>query len=286
MSFIGVHCSIAGGLHKAIEMGEHLKCHSIQIFTQSNRSWDSAPLSKEQIQLFKDAFQQAQHVKRVVAHNSYLLNLSTDETSLRKKSVKYFVGVMERCEALGIESLITHPGSHLGKGVEAGILATCKSLDEILRVCQGFKTQILLENTAGQGGCIGHDFNELKKIVEGSSHPEKIFFCFDTQHAFAAGYDLRTREHYEGTFASFDALLGIKKIKAFHLNDALKDLNSRVDRHENIGKGFLGKPPFEFLVNDPRFSSIPMCLETNPGDALEFYKKDLKILRSLVGKKN
>jgi len=274
--------SIAGGLYKSIERGDALQCEAIQIFTQSSRTWQVFPLSDETISLFKETFQKAKHVKRVIAHNSYLLNLTTANEVARKKSVKFFIALMEQCESLGIESLVTHPGSHLGAGVDAGIVNTAKSLNEVLSSCSGFNTKVVLENTAGQGDCIGHEFEQLAAIQSKTKQPERIFFCFDTQHAFAAGYDLRTESGYDEVMEHFDRVLDLKRLVAFHLNDALKDFNCHVDRHESIGKGFLGKEAFRPLINDPRFASIPMCLETDPGEDDMGHKKDLKVLRSLI----
>ncbi len=281
MALIGAHMSIAGGLYKALERGDALKCEAIQIFTQSSRTWIIPPLPDSEIRLFREACKKAKHVKRVIAHNSYLLNLSTADSAARKKSVAYFCETMERCEALGIESLITHPGSHLGAGVEAGIRYTSLALDEVLQASVGFKTRVLLENTAGQGDCIGHRFEQLANIVDGTSAPERIGFCFDTQHAFAAGYDLRTPHAYAATFAEWAAVIPLNLIGAFHLNDAMKELGCRVDRHQSIGDGFLGTEAFRPLVNDPRFAHIPMCLETKPGDNDEGYRHDLRLLRLL-----
>ncbi len=281
MGFLGAHMSIAGGLEKAIERGDEVGCESIQIFTQSSRTWKVFPLLDEEIRVFKTALKKAKTVKRVIAHNSYLINLSTDKTEVRKKSVEFFVAMMERCESLGIESLITHPGSHLGAGEDVGLKKTSQSLNEVMKACSGFKTQILLENTAGQGDCVGHSFEQLSQIVEGSKHPEKIFFCFDTQHAFAAGYDLRTEAGYKKTFHDFDKLLSLQKLKAFHLNDALKEMGCRVDRHANLGTGFLGIEAFRPLMNDKRFKDLPMCLETAPGEEMENYRSELASLRLL-----
>ncbi|NQW45238.1 MAG: deoxyribonuclease IV [Deltaproteobacteria bacterium] len=282
MGLLGAHMSIAGGLCKAIERGDDVGCEAIQIFTQSNRTWKTSSVTEEESRAFKTCLKKAKSVKRVIAHNSYLLNLSTDNTEARKKSVDFFIVMMERCEALGIESLITHPGSHLGAGEEIGIKRTSQSLNEVLKVCAGFKTQILLENTAGQGDCVGHTLEHLQKIMLGSKEPENIFFCFDTQHAFAAGYDLRTPEAYKKLFQKFDKLLSLKKLKAFHLNDALKEMGCRVDRHANIGKGFLGVEAFRPLINDSRFKNIPMCLETDPGEEMENYRSELGQLRLLL----
>ncbi len=274
--------SIAGGLYKSIERGDELKCESIQVFVQSSRTWKSEPLSDETIRLFRAALASAKTVKRVVAHNSYLLNISTADAAARKKSVAYFVDILEKCDALGIESLITHPGSHMGAGEAEGLKHTAHSLDEVMKAAPGLKTRILLENTAGQGGCLGHCFEHLREIVDRTSQPERIAFCFDTEHAFAAGYDLRTPEAYEETFRRWDEQLGVANIRAFHVNDAVKDLGCRVDRHANIGTGFLGKEAFRPLVNDQRFMSTPMCLETEPGEENGNWKRELKLLRKLV----
>lgn len=282
MAYLGAHVSIAGGLDCAVERGDRLACEAIQIFVQSSRTWKPAETSPEEVRAFKERLRAASSVRTVVAHNSYLLNLSTVEKSLRKRSVKYFVQVMERCEAFGVEALITHPGSHLGAGETEGIRSTSQSLDEVLESCAGFKTKILLENTAGQGNCIGHRFEHLAQIIEGTSDPERISICLDTQHAFAAGYDLRTQETYAQTMNAFRKVLPLKSICAFHLNDSLKELGCRVDRHENIGKGFLGKQAFKWLLADKNFKKIPMCIETDPGENDKKHSADLKLLRSLL----
>lgn len=281
MGLIGAHVSIAGGLHEAIARGESLRCEAIQLFAQSSRTWATTPATNEQISLFRDARKVAKHVRSVVAHNSYLLNLSTEDKRLRARSVRYFAENWERCEAFGIDAIITHPGSHLGAGVEKGIALTSQSLDEVMRSCAGFRSRLLLENTAGQGDCIGHDLAQLRLIADGCREPERVGFCFDTQHAFAAGYDLRTKETYEQTMAEAERALGRRRICAFHVNDATKDLGCRVDRHANLGKGKIGKAAFGFLVNDERFRDVPMCIETAPGEDDAWHKADLRLLRRL-----
>lgn len=281
MALLGAHVSIAGGMYKAIARGEELGCESIQIFSQPSRTWAMPELTPQEIVDFRAAVKATKTVKQIVAHNSYLLNLSTPDAAVRKQCVEYFVKAMERCEQLEIDCLITHPGSHLGAGEDVGIRSTSIAIDEVLSACKGFRTKLVLENTAGQGGCLGHTFEQLRDIVEGTKNPDAIWFCVDTQHSFAAGYDFRTKEGYDSTMAQFDKLLGLKKIRAFHLNDALKDFGTRVDRHQNIGKGFLGTEAFRPLVNDPRFKSIPMCIETDPGEKNEKHLADLKLLKSL-----
>jgi deoxyribonuclease-4 len=282
MALLGAHVSVAGGLPRAIERGEAMECQAIQLFVQSSRTWKINPLDPDEAAAFRAARKNARHVKSVIAHNSYLLNLSTTNPEQRKKSIDYFIQIMERCEALGIDGVITHPGSHGGAGMEAGIHATADSINEVLKACRGFKTKLILENTAGQGGCVGHDLRHLEDIVTATSQPDDIYFCFDTQHAFAAGYDLRTREGYDATMEEFDRRLSLKRLKAFHLNDALKEFDCRVDRHANIGEGFLGKEAFRPLVNDPRFKDVPMCLETDPGENEAKHRQDLATLRSLL----
>ena len=282
MGRLGAHMSIAGGISKAIERGDELGCDSIQLFMVGSRTWKTVPLTDEDTRAFRGAMASAKRVKNVVAHNSYLLNISSANEEQRKKSIAYFIEMMERCEALGIEGLITHPGSHLGAGEEEGLRLTSDTLDQVLAACPGFSARLLLENTAGQGDCVGHSFEQLEKIVAGTKSPERIAFCFDTEHAFAAGYDLRTPETYETTMADWDKRLGLKNIRAFHLNDAVKELGCRVDRHANIGTGFLGTEAFRPLVNDPRFADTPMCLETAPGDDNENWIRELALLRGLL----
>ena len=281
MALFGAHISIAGGLYKAWERANDLGCEAMQIFPQSSRTWAIPEIVEEEVELFQAERKKFPTVRSVVAHNSYLLNLSTNEEATRKKSVAYFIRTMERCEAFGLDCLITHPGSHLGSGEESGVRKTSESLNEVLKATKGFRTQVTLENTAGQGGCVGHSFRQLKGILDGTSDPDRISFCFDTQHAFAAGYDLRTREAYEATFSEWEKLIGTKKIIAFLLNDALKEFATRVDRHQNIGMGFLGKDPFQFLGQDSRFEKIPMCLETDPGEDCQNYRREIKLLKSL-----
>lgn len=282
MGLLGAHMSVAGGLSLAIERGDELKCEAIQIFVQSNRTWARKKFSNEEIETFRTAARTAKSVKSVVAHNSYLLNLSGPNTELREKSITYFIDVLQDCEALGIEGLITHPGSHQGAGEEEGIRLTIDSLNQVLKATAGVKSKLIIENTAGQGGCVGHSFDHLSEIWHGLKAPERVYFCFDTQHAFAAGYDLRTEEGYEKVFAEFDKKISVNRIVAFHLNDALKEFGCRVDRHQNIGKGFIGKETFRQLVNDPRFAHVPMCLETDPGEENENYRRELRLLRSFI----
>ncbi len=271
--------SIAGGVQNALHAGESVGCEAIQIFTKSSRQWASAPLSEDDIRAFKDT-QEASGIHTVVAHDSYLLNLGAPDTELRKKSITAFVDEMERCEALAIPYLIAHPGAHTGQGERAGLRTIARSLDAIQRRCQGYKVNVALEITAGQGTNLGYRFEQISNIIDSVKMSDRLRVCFDTEHAFAAGYDLRTREGYERTFTEFDEKIGIELLAAFHLNDSKKELDCRVDRHEIIGKGHIGLEPFRLLMNDKRFFGLPMCLETPKGKDLKEDRETLELLRS------
>jgi len=273
--------SIAGGVDKALLEGKKVDCEAIQIFTKSSRQWAAQPYSKEEIQNFLTN-QKETGIVTVIAHDSYLLNLGSPDEGLRKRSVRAFVDEMERCETLSIPYLIAHPGAHVGSGEEEGIKAIGRSLDEIHKACPGFKARIALEITAGQGSNLGYRFEQIRDMIDATKESDRLRVCFDTEHAFAAGYDIRTREGYERTFGEFDEIIGLKRLAAFHLNDSKKEFHSRVDRHEHIGKGHIGVEAFRLLMNDQRFWGIPMCLETPKGPDLKEDRENLTLLRSLT----
>ena len=273
--------SIAGGVSEAFARGKEAGCECIQIFTKSSRQWASKPYTEEEVAAFKRA-QAETGIRIVVAHDSYLLNLGAPDEKLRQRSVGGFIDELERCELLGVPFLIAHPGSHVGSGEEAGIKMIAQSIDEAHKACAGFKVKVALEITAGQGSNLGYKFEQMGQIFDAVKENERLRLCFDTEHAFAAGYDLRTDEGYERTFAELDKHIGLKRLVAFHINDSLKPFNSHVDRHEHIGKGHLGLDPFRRVVNDPRFVGIPMCLETEPGPEMKDIVEDLKSLHKLL----
>lgn len=278
---LGAHMSIAGGAHNALHAGDSVGCEAIQIFTKSSRQWAAKPLSEEDVQTFRDTWK-ASGVHTVVAHDSYLLNLGAPDPALREKSVAAFVDEMERCEALGIPCLIAHPGAHTGAGEQEGLRTISRSLDAVHERCPGFKVRITLEITAGQGSNLGYRFEHIGNIIDSVRQSDRLRVCFDTQHAFAAGYDIRTREGYERTFTEFDEAIGVKLLAAFHLNDSKKELDCRVDRHEIIGQGHLDLEPFRMLMNDERFFGLPMCLETPKSKDLREDRESLALLRSFV----
>jgi deoxyribonuclease IV len=277
---LGAHMSIAGEVGEALIRGKLVGCDCIQIFTKSSRQWASKPLSKEEIEKFKHN-QAETGIATVIAHDSYLVNLGAPDEAMRTKSVNGFIDELHRCEALGVPTLVAHPGAHVGSGIENGIKTIAKSIDEAHAATKGFKVRIALEITAGQGSTLGHTFQEMAQIFDAVVENERLRLCFDTEHAFAAGYDIRTPEGYENTFSELDKLIGIKKLAAFHLNDSIKDFNSRVDRHQHIGKGFIGLGAFRRILNDERFFGLPMCLETPKGDDLKEDVENLATLRSL-----
>jgi len=278
---LGAHMSIAGGVGNAFLEGKKVDCEAIQIFTKSSRQWASKPLAAEEIEQFKINRKET-GIDTIVAHDSYLLNLGSPDTAMRKRSIEAFIDEIQRCEILNVSNLIAHPGSHVGAGELEGIKTIANSLNEVHRACPGYQVKVTLEITAGQGSNLGYRFEQMRNIMDATKENERLRICFDTEHAFAAGYDIRSREGYERTFAEFDEAIGVERIAAFHLNDSKKELNSRVDRHEHIGKGCIGVEGFRLLMNDKRFWGLPMCLETPKDKDLKEDRENLTLLRSLI----
>lgn len=278
---LGAHMSIAGGVDKSLLLGKTVDCDAIQIFTKSSRQWAAKPYTKEEIELF-DLNRKATGIVTVIAHDSYLLNLGSPDSSLRGRSIAAFIDELERCEVLGVSNLVAHPGAHVGAGENEGIKIIVRSLDEVHKACPGYNAKVTLEITAGQGSNVGYRFEQIGNIIDATRESDRLRVCFDTEHAFAAGYDIRTEEGYERTFEEFDREIGIDRLAAFHLNDSKREFNSRVDRHEHIGKGHIGVEAFRLLVNDKRFWGLPMCLETPKGPDLAEDRDNLTLLRSLI----
>jgi len=276
----GAHMSIAGGIHHAFGHGMRAGCRALQIFLKSSNQWKGKALTDEDRRLYAEA-QKVSGIGPVVAHNSYLINLASPDPSLRQKSLAAFVEEMQRANFLGVPCLILHPGSHMGAGQEAGIAKVAEALNCALdRVPP--PVRILLENTAGQGNCLGHRCEELAAILDKVRDAARAGICLDTCHAFAAGYDIRTEEGYRKTMREFDRLIGLERISVFHVNDCKRELGSRVDRHTHIGQGCIGLEAFRCLVNDRRFAKIPKILETPKGPDLKEDMMNLATLRSLV----
>jgi deoxyribonuclease-4 len=287
MPLFGAHKSIAGGLHNAMIAAQELGCQAVQLFTKSCQQWKATDLTNEEIATFRRAFRKS-GVRLAMAHDCYLINLASPLEALYRQSLEAFIVECLRAEQLGLRYLVTHPGSHLDAGEEAGLARVVKALDEVHERCPSYRVQVLLEVTAGQGSNLGHRFEHLAKILSLVKEPKRLGVCLDTCHIFAAGYALSPQREYLATMRAFDQIIGLKRLRAFHLNDSQKPLGSRVDRHAHIGRGCMGLEPFRLLVNDPRFRRHPMVLET-PKEELNGRDMDvvnLKVLRSLVRNKH
>ena len=282
MLLIGAHVSISGGLHKAFPLAADIGCTAMQIFTKNANQWNAKPLQEKEIQQFKAAWA-ASGIRMIVAHDSYLINLASPDGELLEKSRSAMRIEVERCEQLGIPYLVMHPGSHVGSGEEAGLRRVAESFDAIHRQTSGVQAKILVETTAGQGTNLGWQFEQIARIFEQVAQPERLGVCFDTCHTFAAGYDIRTAAAYRQTMAEFDRIIGLARLNAIHLNDSVKPLGCRVDRHEAIGKGHIGLDGFRWLMNDPRLAAIPKILETpKGGDPVASDQDNLSKLRALL----
>lgn len=278
---LGAHMSTAGGVSKAFERGRSIGCQTMQIFTRNQNRWDSKPLAPLEVQQFLDALNEA-NIAPVVSHASYLINLGSPDDALWEKSIAALIDELQRAEALGLLGVVLHPGAHMEQGEEAGIARIAAGLDRGHAATANFKTLTLLENTAGQGTVLGYRCEQLAAIRNLVAEPGRVAVCFDTCHAFAAGYDLRSPEAYAATMAEFDRVIGLSLLKCFHLNDSKKGLGGRIDRHEHIGQGEIGLSGFANILNDPRFASLPMILETPKSDDMHEDVENLAVLRSLI----
>jgi deoxyribonuclease-4 len=285
MPLLGAHQSIAGGYHKAVEEAARFGMDVVQLFTKNNNQWRAKPITPAEIDEFRAALATSS-VRHPCAHTSYLINLASPDDVLWQKSLKAFTIELERAEALGLLGLVMHPGSCVTCTEDEGLARVITALDAAHQSTKGFRTLTLLETTAGQGTNLGHRFEHLARIADNVAAPERVAVCVDTCHIFAAGYPITTKTEYAATMEEFDDVVGLGRICAFHLNDSLRELGSRVDRHARIGTGKLGLAPFRHLLNDPRFSSIPMYLETPKGEenGKSLDAINLRTLRRLVKK--
>jgi deoxyribonuclease-4 len=276
----GAHMSIAGGIHHALERGLQAGCRTIQVFLKNSSQWHAKALTAADKEMFEAAARRT-GIAPVLAHSSYLINLAAPDPALYRKSLAAFVQELERARFLGIPALILHPGAHRGAGEAAGIASVAAALAQALdRVPP--PVSILLETTAGQGTSIGHRFEQLAGILESVGDSERIGICLDTCHIFASGYDIRTKAGYQKTIREFDRLIGVNRIRAFHVNDCLRPLGSRIDRHAHIGQGQIGLEAFRSLVNDRRFAAVPKILETPKGEDMHEDLMNLETLRRLL----
>ncbi|MEJ2105394.1 MAG: deoxyribonuclease IV [Ignavibacteriaceae bacterium] len=278
---LGAHTSIAGGVSKSVELAESLGFTAMQIFTKNNNRWFQKKLDEKEISAFKSKLQKS-NIKFVVAHDSYLINLCATKKTIIEKSLKAFLDELERCELLGISHLNFHPGAHLGSGEEDGIKRIAESLNIAHEKTKNYDVSSMLETTAGQGTTIGYKFEQLRKIIDLVEAKERMTVCIDTAHIFAAGYDIKNPKSFNDVIKDFDETIGLERLKCFHMNDSKKPLGSKVDRHEHIGKGFIGLEGFKNIMNDKRLIKIPKILETPKGKEQLEDLENLKILKSLI----
>lgn len=258
---LGSHLSVAGGLYKALEAADRYGFPAVALFVRSPRQWSAPPLTEEAIRTFRETRKRL-GTQVIVAHASYLINLA-GEKSQRKKGRAAVSEDLRRCAALGIEYLVLHPGSYAD--ADTGIERIAEEATRAMAAVPRKRVKLLFETTAGQGNCIGHRFEHLAEILRRVRPQSRFGVCLDTAHIFAAGYEIRTRQAWRKTIKAFDDQVGLKRLYAIHCNDSLKAFASRVDRHAHIGEGEIGSDAFSYLVNDKRFSTIPLIMETPKG---------------------
>ena len=294
MPLFGSHLSIAGGVYKAVEEAATLGMDTVQIFTASpsqwvvkadaaSGRWSSKPLAASDVTQFHDSLKRLK-IAQPIAHTSYLINLASPGDELRRKSIEALLVELTRATQLGIRWVVLHPGAAMGAGDDEGLRAVIQSLDEVHERAPADGAGVLLENTAGQGSCLGWRFEHLGAIIRGVAASDRLGVCFDTCHALAAGYPLADRTDYRDTWKQFDEHVGIERLHAFHLNDSKRELGSRVDRHEHIGRGHVGLEAFGHILKDRRFRKLPMYLETPKGkhEGEEWDTINLRALRDLM----
>jgi deoxyribonuclease IV len=281
MKYIGAHVSASGGVENAPVNSNAIGGKAFALFTKNQRQWFSNPLSKASISAFRENCEKYGYKPfQILPHDSYLINLGHPESDPLEKSRASFLDEMQRCELLGLDRLNFHPGSHLKAiTIEECLKRIAESINITLDKTKGVTA--VIENTAGQGTNLGHTFEQIRYMIDNVEDKSRVGVCIDTCHAFTSGYDVKSPEGYKKTFEKFDEIIGFKFLKGMHLNDSKKELGTRVDRHENIGSGFLGEDTFSMLMNDPRFDNIPLILET-PEESL--WEEEIKRLYSLIGK--
>jgi deoxyribonuclease-4 len=282
MKYIGAHVSASGGVENAPVNAEAIGAKAFALFTKNQRQWFSNPLTRASIKLFRENCEKFYYKPfQILPHDSYLINLGHPEKESLEKSRASFLDEMQRCEQLGLDGLNFHPGSHLNLiNEEECLTRIAESINIVLDKTKGVSA--IIENTAGQGTNMGHKFEHLRFMIDRVEDKSRVGVCIDTCHAFTSGYNIKTPEGYKETFSLFDKIVGFNYLKGMHLNDSKKELASRVDRHDNLGKGLLGDEVFRILMNDERFDNMPLILET-PEESL--WEEEIKKLYSLVGEK-
>jgi deoxyribonuclease-4 len=265
----------------AMGRATELECTAIQVFVKNANQWQGKVLAEVEVDEFRAAHA-ASAVGPLIAHASYLINLCAADPALRERSRQALLDELERCERLGVHGLVLHPGAHVGAGEEAGLAAVAESLDAVFAALPGGSTRLLLENTAGQGSCLGYRLEHLATLLTAVEERHRLGVCLDTCHAFAAGYAVHEAAGYEEFIAAVASLLGLAAVGCIHLNDSVAAFASRRDRHAHIGEGEIGLDLFARLLGDERLRAVPMVVETEPGDEMEGHRRDLATLRGLV----
>lgn len=275
LMLLGIHCSISGGVENALVLAQQWGIDTFQIFTKNQRQWREKVITNEEGAPFRKQMKK-QKISRAIAHTTYLINLASQDEEIREKSIQSLASELLRCEALGLAGAVLHPGANRELNEKEGIRLIAQGLKTVLDHSRHLKAKVLLENTAGQGSSIGWKFEHIRDIIK-HVNSDRVGMCFDTCHAFAAGYDIRTQAGFEDTIARLDATVGLNRLAAIHVNDSKGDLASRVDRHEHIGKGKIGLEPFRQIMQ--HFRHIPKVLETDHEN--DMHLRDLEVLRSL-----
>ncbi len=279
MKYIGAHVSAAGGVENAPLNAQKIGANAFALFTKNQKQWYAPPLTEKSIELFKQRCEEfGFQPEHVLPHNSYLINLGSPDPEGLEKSRNSFIGEMQRCDQLGLKKLNFHPGAHLNKiSIDDCISTIATSINIALEKTSGVIA--VIENTAGQGSAIGYRFEEIAQIIDLVEDKSRVGVCLDTAHTLAAGYEIRTKEGFDETFRKFDEIIGFKYLQGMHINDSKKELATRVDRHDRLGKGFMGMDTFSFIVNDSRFDNLPLILETPDED---LWAEEIVMLRNLI----
>lgn len=280
MKYFGAHMSISGGHALAIDRALACDMSALQIFTKNQRQWKASPIDPEAAELFRERYKES-GLKQVVAHDSYLINVGSPDPELWEKSRAALQDELVRCDQLGVPYLVAHPGAHMNEGVDAGVARIAEAINRVHLELPDGEAMVLLETTAGAGTVIGRTFEELAMIIDQVDDKDRMGVCFDTCHVFAAGYEIRNEADYKKTMQSFDEVIGLGRLKAFHLNDSQNALGTRKDRHADIGDGEIGLDAFGFIVNDKRFADVPGLLET-PKDS-DDDGSDMRNIATLTG---
>ncbi len=284
MPILGAHMSIAGGYYRAIELARAVQCDCVQVFTKNNNQWKAKPITDDEATRFRNTLRELR-IDAPLSHTSYLINVASPDPNLVRQSIDAMVVELQRAGQLGIPFVVLHPGSFTTSTEAQGLATVVRSLNEVFQQTPELSTVCLLENTAGQGSNLGWRFEHLAEIQSQCQYPERLGVCIDTCHTFAAGYPLSAPNDYQATMKTFDDVVGLDRVKAIHLNDSKMPFGSRRDRHEHIGRGSLGLQAFQNLLNDSRWSNVPMYLETEKGteNGEELDAINLRVLRSLCG---